>query len=168
MLYKKNKKSQAWEIDLVIAVSIFLIGVLVFFIYSINQSVESLEKLDIIFYKGKNVMDNILSEGYPKDWNKDNVIRIGILDNGKINETKLERFYNLTQENYFRTKIIFNTEYDYYFFFKNLTIGSSAVEGIGKPNTNLSNINAENLVKISRVTIYKNEPKQVYLYVWEE
>jgi hypothetical protein len=162
-----NKRGQAWSIDLVVGVIIFSVGVLIFFIYSVNQAGEAKESLEGLSYDGDILFSNILSEGYPQDWNENNVVKIGILDEDRINETKLERFYNFANNDYARTKSIFNTRYDYYFSFSNMTINSAAIEGIGKPGTDLNNINAINLLKITRFSIYKNKPITIYLYIWE-
>jgi len=40
------------------------------------------------------------------------------------------------------------------------------IEGIGKPGTNKNDITAENLIKITRFTIYKEKPTTAYLYIW--
>ena len=74
-----------------------------------------------------------------------------------------------TENNYTRTKNIFNTQYDYYFFLdENMTINSLEVEGIGKPETTKDNINAKNLIKITRFTVYQNKTTPIYIYLWEE
>jgi hypothetical protein len=49
-----------------------------------------------------------------------------------------------------------------------MIIDSIPVEGIGKPGTTKINIDAINLIKVTRVTIYKNKPINAYLYIWEE
>lgn len=164
----KNRKSQAWGIDLITGIIIFSIGILVFLIYSVNHAGEAKENLEPLAYEGEVLFSNILSEGYPEDWNSDNVVKIGILGHNKINETKLERFYALAQDNYNKTKSLFDTRYDYYFSFSNMDINSTIIEGIGKPGTNITSINAANLIKITRFTVYKNKPVTAYVYVWEE
>ena len=47
---------------------------------------------------------------------------------------------------------------------------SEAIEfqGIGKPGVNKDTIDAKNLIKTSRFTIYKNKTVRLNLYVWEE
>jgi len=125
------------------------------------------ENMQNLFYDGEIITNTILSEGYPINWNETNVDKIGILSDNKINETKLERFYNLAQTDYEETKIIFNTKYNYYLFLdKNITINSVSIEGIGKPGVNKNNINTENLIKITRITVFENKPATAYLYVW--
>ena len=169
MKMKKHRKAQAWGTDLTFAFLIFSVGIIIFFVYTINYTSESKENSEIMFYEGENIIKGILSEGSTEDWNENNVIKIGILNNNKINETKLELFYNFTQSNYSRTKNIFDSSYDYYFFLdNNFTINSVDVEGIGKPGVYKDNINAINLIKITKLTIYKDKPVTAYLYVWEE
>lgn len=161
------KKAQAWGIDLMIAVIIFVFGATIFFLYTLNSdnSENNLEKLK---YDGELIMNNILSSGSPLNWDSGNVIQIGIVDEGKINQTKLEKFYNLTDNDYARTKHLFNTKYDYFFFLsEDMTVNSQQIQGIGKPGINKDNIQAEDLIKVTRFTIYKDRPVQGYLYVWE-
>ena len=130
----KSKKAQGWGIDLMIAVVIFSIGLTVFFIYSLNSPGEGKENIELLFYDGEIIANTLLSPGYPKGWDEENVINIGITTNGKINETKLERFYNLAEDNYEKTKLLFNTKYDYYFFIsESIIINGGSIEGIGKP-----------------------------------
>jgi hypothetical protein len=163
-----GKRAQSWGLDLMIGMTIFSLGIFSFYIYSLNYSSEGEEALRWMLYDGNMISNVILSEGYPADWNSSSVVKIGILSEGKINETKLERFYSLALENYSETKPLFNTKYDYFFFLdENFTIGSSQVNGIGKPSTNPASITSNNLVKITRFTIYKNKPVTAYIYVWE-
>jgi hypothetical protein len=169
MNFKKIKKSQAWGLDLIIAMVIFSVGITAFFVYSINYSREAEENFNLMKTEGDFIFNNILSSGYPSDWSAENVVVIGISDDGKINETKLERFFELANNDYDRTKFLFNTRYNYFFFFlDNMTIGSSVVRGIGKPGTVPENINSKNLVKITRMVSYKNKPMTAYIYIWEE
>lgn len=115
---KLNKKAQAWGFDLMVAVAIFSIGITVFFIYSLNQPAQAKEILEKLSYDGKIITNSILSNGYPENWDSGNVVKIGILSDNKINETKLNRAYDLAKDNYEETKNLFNTNYDYFFFLK--------------------------------------------------
>ncbi len=166
-MIKQKTKAQAWGIDLMIAVVIFTVGISAFYIYSLNsENQENMAKK--LNYDGEIIIESLFSSGFPQNWNSENVIKIGIVDNGKINETKLEKFYSLALNDYSKTKIIFNTKYDYLFFLsENLTVSGQEVEAIGKPGTDKNNIQAENLIKITRFTISENKPATAYLYVWE-
>jgi hypothetical protein len=169
------KKAQAWGLDLMIAFVIFLVVLFAFSFYVINLPGEGEETLELLSYDGSSIMNSILSNGYPEDWNSNTKIpeKIGILNEGKINNTKLSNFYFLTQSDYVKTKAIFNTKYEYYFFLdKNFSItmpiGTLSVMGIGKPGYNVSKINdtANNLFKVVRFTIYEDKPRTAYLYIW--
>jgi hypothetical protein len=159
-----KKKAQAWGIDLTVAALLFTVGIFTFFIYTINQPSQGKEVLNDLFYDGKIISDSILSKGFPSSWNSSNVITIGILTQGEINKTKAEYFYNLSIEDYNKTKNLFNTKYEYYFFLdKNITLPtlSKEIEGIGKKPSN-----SENLIKITRLTIYEKKPSTMNLYIW--
>jgi len=160
-----TKKAQAWGTDLAIGFMIFSAAIVFFYFYSFNYTNETEDMLQILTYEGNYIADAIMSSGSPTDWTNETVQEIGIEDDGKINETKFERFFNLTQSDYNKTKTLFQTRYDYYFFLKNESIMGS--EGIGKPGTNSTNIQASNLIKVTRFTIYKNKPTTVYLYIFE-
>ena len=167
----KNKKSQAWGIDLMVGIVIFSLVIVFFYFYALNQPGEAKETIETLLYEGKIISNLILSNGYPEDWNSGNVQKIGILNNNKINQTKLESFYDMVQtnEDYTQTKIKFTTKYNYYFFLdKSMIINGEGVEGIGKPGATKANIpsSAKNLIKITRFTIYSGEPTTAYLYIW--
>ncbi len=160
-------KAQAWGFDLMIATALFLGGIIIFYIYSINYPIEGKKSFEELYYEGSVILDSLLSEGFPSDWNAINVVRIGILDDEKVNETKLERFYNLNNSDYQKTKSLFNTKYEYYFNFSEpITLSSNGqvISGIGFEPISTS---TTNLVKITRVSIYKNKPVSVNLQVWE-
>jgi len=117
------------------------------------------------------VANNLLSSGYPQNWEADSVMTLGITDNNKINQTKLEQLYEMiyTDNNYTKTKNLLNTQYDYYFFLdQNMTINSNSIEGIGKPGTTINNVTSRNLIKTTRYTIYQNKTTPLYIYTWEQ
>ena len=159
------RKAQAWGIDLSIAAIIFTVGIVFFYFYSLNQPGQAEERIRELSNDGKIIISSILSEGNPENWYPGDVVKIGILTRNKINETKLNRFYTLasTGTGYERTRNLFNTEYDYYFFLEsNMTTIAADVEGIGKKP-----LNPENLIKITRFTIYEEKPITAYIYMWE-
>lgn len=169
-----SKKAQGWGLDVIMAVSIFTIGLVAFYIYSLNSPGEAKEKLETLSYDGKILANTVLSEGSPINWDETNVVKIGILTDNKINETKLQNFYELAKDNYQETKSKFDISYDYYFYLNDeMDIngdGSLIIDGIGKPEINRDDTftNAKNLVKITRYTVYKNKPMAAYFYIWEE
>lgn len=167
----KNCRGQIWSLDLMAGLALFLVGVIIFFIYSLNQPSQARETLELLSHDGKIIADNLLSQGYPTDWDPNNIITIGLTTDNKINQTKLENLHKMIyiENNYTKTKNLFNTQYEYYFFLnQNMTINSNSVEGVGKPGTTKQNINAKDLVKITRYTIYQNKTTPLYLYIWQE
>jgi hypothetical protein len=164
----KNKKSQAWGLDLLIALMIFIIGLAAFFLFYLNYSDDVGNDYESLSFDGNNLADSLFSEGNPPDWNSTLVVSIGLLTGNSLDPVKLENFYYLSQSDYQQTKAIFNTNYDYFFFLdNNLSIDNSSVRGIGKPGVDLNNIEASNLIKINRITTLNNQPVSAYVYVWE-
>jgi hypothetical protein len=161
-----NKKAQAWGIDLMIAVVIFILGTTLFYVYIIDS--KNTEKISKdLKNSGDIIMNNIFSEGFPSNWSLSTVTKIGILQQGKISEEKLEKFYLLSNSDYQKTKSLFETKYDFLFFLsENMSINSIAVESIGKPYTNKASILTENLIRVNRITVYKNKPVTATLYIW--
>ncbi len=170
-MMKYSKIGQAWGFDLLIAVSIFFIGMVIFFLYSINYPKEGQQEIEMLQYESDYIGEILLSEGYPSDWNIENLGKIGIVNNGKINETKLERFYSLANNNlnpsgYEQVKSLFNTRYNFFINFSRPIIisGSEILEGgIGK---NFVGEDSENLLKTTRITTYQNSPVTMNLYLW--
>lgn len=168
MIKSISTKSQAWGLDLVIALCIFVIGIMAFFLYSINFSSEGEEKLDYLLYDGNAIANILLSEGSPLNWNAGNVTFPGLISENKINETKLENFYYLVSSDYQFSKKTLNTKYDFYLFFPDsMNINGTIIDGIGKPGANRTNIVSDNLIKVQRVVVYQDKPIQLNLYIWD-
>lgn len=166
----KNKQAQIWSLDLMAGMTLFLIGIVIFFIYSLNQPGEAEDNLELLFYEGKVTANSLVSSGFPEKWDSNSVITLGIADDGRINNTKLKSLHDMINAgNYTQTKNILNTRFDYYFFFENnMTSIDPNLDGIGKPGTTRNNVNAKNLIKTTRFTVYQNKTTPLYLYTWEE
>jgi hypothetical protein len=166
-LIKKNKSGQAWSVDMIVALGLFSIGIVVFLVYSFNFSDHNRDVYEDLFYDAEFMSNILLSEGYPVDWNQGNVVQIGILSDGN----KLDELHNLIGNgDYERTRNLFNTKYDYYFFFSEEMVlheGAVPVDGLGKPDFDPENIIEDNLIKITRFSIYNNKPVSVYIYLFD-
>lgn len=158
-----RKKSQAWGIDLMAAITIFTVGILSIYIYSINFSDETEDTLNELYYRGRSASSLLLSEGNPDNWSKNNVEIPGILSQKKINQTNLEMLNNISQENYQEVTYMLGLGYgnEFYFNFPGMEIEGEKVNGIGKKPED-----PENLIKIKRVTIYQNKPTKLNLFIW--
>ncbi|PIN88853.1 hypothetical protein COU60_05525 [Candidatus Pacearchaeota archaeon CG10_big_fil_rev_8_21_14_0_10_34_76] len=160
----KTKKAQAWGFDLIIASVLFILGIVIFFVYTINTSQQAQDKIDELDYQGNLIAEDLMSEGSPADWNVENVQKIGILTNNKINNSKLENFYQLSDQNYQKTKSLFDIKYDYFMnLSEEISINGENIERIGRASENPTN-----LIKITRFTIYNNNPVTLNIYIWQE
>ncbi len=158
-----KKRGQAWGFDLTIASIIFIGGIIVFYVYALNTPSQGNDKIDSLTYEGNSISDALLSEGFPQNWEANNVVKLGLTTNNKINQTKLENLYALSQSDYQKTKLLFNTKYNYFINASSpLTIKNSPISGIG-----IQENNSNNLIKISRFTIYDEKPITLTIEVWE-
>lgn len=169
----RENKAQTWSFDLVIGITIFIIAIIVFYLYVINFSNEREETLTSLSYDLQIVSSNLLSEGSPKNWTPDQVYIPGIVSNKRIDETKIKDFYTLVQTDYAGVKRLLNTKFDFYFFFsEKIETDTGFVDGIGKYGVNRTNIidieNPKNILKITRITIYRNKPMPLSLYLWKK
>ncbi len=159
-----NKKAQGWGIDLIIAFIIFLTGIFFIYSYTINLGGSSDLIIKQLNSEGKSCSTLILSEGTPKKWDGlENTEIPGIISDRKINQTKLEKFANITdtEEEYVRTKNRLGIKNEFYFNFTGMEIQGEKIKGIGKKPQGITNI-----IKIERITIYKNQIKKFNLYIW--
>jgi len=143
----KNKRSQVWSFDLVVASMIFIMGLFIFYFYVINQSPQSKNQLEEFFYEGDLSSQLILSEDE------------GILSGGKINQTKLDIF-NDTDYDVKKTQLGISN--NFYFTIKDLEVNGVLVDYVGRIN----DADIENLVKVTRFTVYKNKPVKFEIFIW--
>jgi len=143
-----NKKGQAWSIDLIVAGVLFLAGIIILFYYAINQSSQTRNQLDELFYEGKLASELILSDE-----------SFGILTDNVVNQTKLENFFYLADD---MKKEVLGLRHNFYFSMENLEINGNHQAYVGIVNTS----DVENSIQITRLTVYKNKPTKFQLYVW--
>jgi hypothetical protein len=159
---KSSRKAQAWGFDLMVASAIFVVAIATFYLFSMNNSHETEDNLQSLQYDGNNIADNLISQGYPENWTQADFTRIGILSNGRIDENKMLNFKELSETNYERTKSALDSANNYYITFsENITINGTDIEFIGLKETN-----PKNLIKTTRLTVYKERPIAVYINVW--
>ena len=132
-----NKKGQVWSIDLTIACVIFLIGIIILFLYAINYSSQTKNQLDELIYNGNLASELILSE---EDF--------GILTEDKVDSSKLAEFDCKIRKGEMALK------YDFYF-----SLGGSNYCDIPS--------NPEDLIKITRITIYDDKPTKFEIFVYD-
>src|SRR3989344_4250444 len=140
-----NKGGQAWGFDLIIAIAIFIFGIIVFFLYSANYPKGEQEKVDNLLYEANSIAEDLMSDGNPQNWTISTVSKVGLLTANVINQSKLDQFYQLSQADYPLTRALFSTKYHYFINASSpLQVLGSSIAGIG-----LQPLNAKNSIKVS-------------------
>ena len=163
-------KGQIWYMDVMFALVIFSTALILFFKADINFLDSQEDILDDMDREARLLSDSIISSGYPQGWEESNVIEIGLIDDYRINETKLEY---LGRIGYNETKSMLRTKYEYYLVFEDndgIDWINSSHEGFGMPGINSTNIvdgNPDHLLKIIRFVIFRSEPRRMVVYLWQ-
>jgi hypothetical protein len=179
-----KRKSQTWTIEFILAFLIFSAALILSIKTIVN--IYGNEELSFVTQEAELISEQLISEGYPKDWNNDTVIRIGLISNGSIDTEKLKNFYNM---DYYDAKSSLATQYNYFVFFSNsngnlplfyYADGSLTIEqgcGYGY-NVIVKNFNTEckfdksnlkysDLAIIKRVTLYNSTLIFMNIWVWK-
>lgn len=150
--------------DVTFAAMIFVAGIVVFYLYTINYKSNERNEVGEARFEAGIVASAMLSEGEPLDWNETSVAKIGLMSNGQLNETKIARLYNLTQTNYNQTKHLLGVRYDYFVnFSETLFIEGEPIPGIGR----IPDESARNTIKVTRFTNYQDKPLTVEVSAWK-
>jgi len=165
----KPKKAQVLTLDFITGFIIFLLMLTLALNLIIGNAPS--QTFDKLYKDNTFISRSLISPGYPSDWNETTVVVPGIVDNYRLNLSKLQR-YDTTD--YEATKVFFHTNANYAFAFSdangilNLT---SCVHGFDisvdsncKPQTNT--LNAENIVRTDRYIIYNSSIIQMTIYSW--
>ena len=165
-----NKKAQTWTVDFILGMVMFILLVMI----SVKAIYTLMPNQDYNLIYGSTVLlsDTLMSGGHPSDWNNTNVILPGVIDDSRVNATKLSRFDNL---NYNSTLSILHLEHQYIFYFSNGTnivnisrcVRGYPVHVTGNCNIDLSSIKYDNLVKIERIVIYNGTILKMVVYGWK-
>ena len=126
----------------------FLGGIILLYLYAINYYPQSRVQLDELYYDGDLASQLILSEE-----------NFSIVSNGKINQTKLDNFYNI---NYNTKKSLLGVSNNFYFIVEGLEVEGNPVSYVGK----LNDTEIGSLVKVTRLTIYKDKPIKFQIFIW--
>jgi hypothetical protein len=156
-----SREGQVWYTDFIVAVMIFTIALVIYFEYVNNLSQEEESKLGEMLMSAKLVSNNLMSSGYPSDWNQSNAEIIGIVDNKRINQTKIEKFYNMSHDT---AKFDLGITNNYYFYVQDQE--GNKININGKNATGSEPYDSIKLVKVERITIYNNSIAKAVVQVW--
>jgi len=160
-MYKllNRKEGQVWYTDLIVGLTLFLITVVIAFRFI---SFEQTEKDDtaVLFSEANGFSEQLLSQGIPTNWTRYRVNTIGITSgNNVLNFTKLQKFYNLSQDNYSEVLSVQGLHSDYVIYFENVNQEKLNLTGeiyFGKGNYSNAT-SAEDLVSVSRYLVYRHD-----------
>lgn len=155
--------------DFLVGTVMFFTALFVFYGYYSNSASSSTGSIDHMRRDAQSVSSFLMSEGFPINWNSTSVERIGIVDSGfRLNSSKLD---SLTNVDYEVAKNLFNTKYDYYFYFSDNLNGIANISSFGKPGVNVSSLetqeNPDKVVSLSRFVFYDNHIYRMVVYLWE-
>ncbi len=157
------KKSQTSFFDFIVGFTIFVIVLLIFFNSSTFSSVKNVDS-DV-------VVNIVLSDGIPNNWNESFYYKPGILSYNKLNETKFLMFYNLSKKN--SLKNIFNSNFMFRIYYYNnsniVFVNVSNVSYISSDyNFSFDNISnfADNVKVEERIINYNNNLYIIKFLFW--
>jgi uncharacterized protein (DUF2225 family) len=157
-----TNKAQALTYDFFIALAIFIAIVSLVMAHWYFSSIQMQETMEKNFALKATISASQawFKEGFPKYWDSENVIELGLANDGKINRTKMEMLYQL---GYSRVTLLlnfgnYNLRYEIY----------NKTNGLIFSFPNSSDLTkAKNVYKIERVAILDEQPVKVRTLVWD-
>ena len=97
-----SKKGQVVSYDFIISISFFflILGFLLFYFYYYSSRTDDIREKNFMNDLAQRVSNIFFDEGNPIYWNENNFLRIGLANNGKINNTKLEILKNISYQKF--------------------------------------------------------------------
>jgi len=173
MILRKNfsnkKHGQVWTVDFIGGLLLFTLVIII--TIKVAFTMAPSQDTIIVYRDAVHLSDALLSQGYPSNWTKENVLLPGIAENNRIDNTKLEEIKEL---NYSTVKTLLHVTSDYIFFIRNdanIINTGQCVYGYNVPvNANctpiLSGLHYDNLAKVDRIVIYNSIVVIMTVYAW--
>ncbi|MEM4267489.1 MAG: hypothetical protein QXK37_01525 [Candidatus Woesearchaeota archaeon] len=115
----KKRHGQVWYQDFIIAIVIFSISMAFIFSFIPNIREQKLKKIEEVYNDARSISGGLMTEGYPPDWTNTTVRRIGLFKSDYVlDKSKADRFANLTNSSYYKSKFLFGSRSDFAVFFK--------------------------------------------------
>ena len=152
-------KAQVIAYDFVIATSIFFITLIIVFSYWVYamkevEETRSSKEAMISLLRASNLW---FIEGYPKYWDNQTVLELGLSNDRRINATKVEF---LNQMGYQKVLSLLNL--GRFNVFYNVTSSGSVITEFGAEPQN-----AKNIYKIVRFGVLENKVVRIETILWE-
>lgn len=167
---RSHTKGQAITLDFVtglfIIITALIITTTIFITNQKNSTFDETRRATIT------ATELLMSEGYPEDWNETTIIKLGLLTNNKLNQTKLEQASNLDYED---LKTALHTKKNLYFYLKNkTTIQNITACGYGDPDITTNQTTCEptlpqegNVVIIERFIAHNENIQRLVVIGWD-
>ncbi len=159
----KGKIGQAWYMDFVVAVIVFSIMIVIYFIYLPNVNNQELNAMDDIYLDSQFIVESLMTPGLPYNWTAVDVIKIGVVSNGSyLNETLVGRFKNFANADYDSAKNLLGIRSEFVVFFVDTNGNLRNINGtyyIGE-----SDVNYESNASDLNLAYYYRDTKQNYLF----
>jgi len=160
-----SHKAQALSFDFIIAASIFLLVIGIIYIYWIYSSVQIDETRNIneMTKRAFTSSEVWFREGTPEYWDPNDVIDLGMENNKRFNQTKIDylnKSIDPTNIGYDKTKTMIGLGgYEYFFRISNSTDDTLFNFGL-YPNE------AKNIVKVKRIGLLNGSIVVLEVLVW--
>jgi len=168
-------KAQVFYTDLMISIAIFGVSVVLFLVFSSNLQPQG-NVFETLVGDSNSIAASLLSSGEPPDWTQDDVTKIGLTDNYRLNITKVEKFMNLSPS---IATGLFGTNANYVVFFKDkhgnvLNLNGCTFNNVDLTVNNLTATTCENftitpenhLVSVERLVMYNTEIIKIIAQAW--
>ena len=164
------KKGQTWMTDFFFGTALF--AIMLFIALNVIFNLEFSSSFDDLRKDANYAASILLSQGYPFDWDENNVAVPGLTTNNRLDHNKLESFNNL---DYTTQKFLLLLNADFLLTFKsdgdylNLTSCSFGhpINHDSDCNFDLSLFDYDNLVLVNRLVLNGSNMVEMVLYVWE-
>ncbi len=160
MYCKTKKRGQVFSIDLIFGISLFLMGLIIFFSYA--PQIYSKYSIKSVVTEADDFSDKIISSGVPENWSSLNFsnpvsiseVKVFGITNGNhvLNKTKWDTLNELISEgDYEKIKSIEGLHYDFVVEIpkENMSLGD---EGFNESS-------AKDIVSIKRIIVVNNSPR---------
>ncbi|MFH8080706.1 MAG: hypothetical protein QXO84_02385 [Candidatus Aenigmatarchaeota archaeon] len=155
-----STKAQIFSSDFIFASFIFILAIsITYYLWMIKMSdLEEEKSLNKITDHARIVSNVWMREGIPKYWNDENVIDLGLHDDGRLNETKMNYLKNLS---YSKVKSMLGLN-EYEFFLRIYDVENRTKFEFGKLEK------SKMMVKVKRVSIMEGGIVFIETILWSK
>ena len=170
------RKAQAWYLDLVGGMLIFIIGIVAYHHANVNLSGEDAERYGGLLSEADSIAAMLMTPGYPEDWSDATVEQIGVVSSHRLDAGKWLNFSGIP---YNRSKVLLGARHEFFAFVEEKN-GSAAnisgVCGVGNPlvsqatqgclPANMQGTAYSDLARRDRYALHDGRVVKMVVYIW--